>query len=98
MKETLKFLDGAGNKNNVTVSIFYLASNGNDVTVTFCGNDAHLYKLEWQGQFHSGDRILELKWAVKNPTSKGSWNSIVPKLYDYHLKTNSELKKDTYVS
>jgi hypothetical protein len=26
----------------VTVSIFYLVSDGNDVTVTFCGNDAHL--------------------------------------------------------
>jgi hypothetical protein len=35
---------GAGNENDVTVNIFYLVSNGNDVTVSFCGtgNDAHL--------------------------------------------------------
>jgi hypothetical protein len=33
---------GTGNENNVTVSILYWASNGNDVTVSFCGNDAHL--------------------------------------------------------
>jgi hypothetical protein len=26
----------------VTVTLLYWASNGNDVTVAFCGNDAHL--------------------------------------------------------
>jgi hypothetical protein len=31
-----------GNENDATVSIFYLVSNGNNVAVTFCGNDAHL--------------------------------------------------------
>jgi hypothetical protein len=36
------FGGGADKENNVTVSIFYLFSNGNDVTITFCGNDAHL--------------------------------------------------------
>jgi hypothetical protein len=32
-----------GNKNNVTVTICYLVSNGNDVTVTVSGNDVHLW-------------------------------------------------------
>jgi hypothetical protein len=34
---------GMMKQNNVTVSIFYLVSNENDETVTFCGNDAHLW-------------------------------------------------------
>jgi hypothetical protein len=36
------FLGGAGNENDVTVAKFYLVSNGNDVCVSFCGNDANL--------------------------------------------------------
>jgi hypothetical protein len=42
MIEQLNNFFDAGNKNNVTVSIFYLVSNGKDVTVTFCGNNGHL--------------------------------------------------------
>jgi hypothetical protein len=33
---------GAGNKNDITVSIFHVVSNGNVVTVLLCANDAHL--------------------------------------------------------
>jgi hypothetical protein len=35
----------AGNKNDVIVFIFYLVSDGNDVTITFCSNDAQLWKF-----------------------------------------------------
>jgi hypothetical protein len=38
----MRTIMGAGNWNDVTV-IFYLVSSRNDVTVTFCVNDAHLY-------------------------------------------------------
>jgi hypothetical protein len=31
------------NENDVNITIFYLISKGKDVTVTFCGNDAHLW-------------------------------------------------------
>jgi hypothetical protein len=43
--EPFQFLGEAGNENDITVTIFYLVSNSNDVTVTFCGNDAHLWLL-----------------------------------------------------
>jgi hypothetical protein len=36
--EPFQFLEGTGNENDVTVSIFIWS----DVTVTFWGNDAHL--------------------------------------------------------
>jgi hypothetical protein len=36
--ELFQFLDGTGNENDVTVN-FFLFYN---VTVTFCGNNAHL--------------------------------------------------------
>jgi hypothetical protein len=34
---------GAGNENEVTITIFKLVVNGNDLTVTSGGNDAHLW-------------------------------------------------------
>jgi hypothetical protein len=39
---TVTIFGGAGTKKDVAVSIFYLVSNGDDVTVTLCGKDAHL--------------------------------------------------------
>jgi hypothetical protein len=46
--KALQFLEGIGNKNNVTVTICYLVSNGNDVTVTVCGNDAHHWVVVYE--------------------------------------------------
>jgi hypothetical protein len=49
--ELLQFLEGAGNENNVTISI--LVSGGSDVTITFCASDAHLCTQEQMQQIHS---------------------------------------------
>jgi hypothetical protein len=60
--DPLQFLGETGSKNDVTFSIFlegrqrercnrynfYLVSNRNDVTITFCGNDAHLFRKHVQ--------------------------------------------------
>jgi hypothetical protein len=43
MMEPFQVLEGAGNENNVTVLIFYLVRNWNNVPVTFCCNFAHLW-------------------------------------------------------
>jgi hypothetical protein len=44
--EWFKFLEGKGNENNKTISIFYVVSNKNIVTITFCSNNAQLgYKI-----------------------------------------------------
>jgi hypothetical protein len=58
MMDWLKFCRETGNENNVTITVFNLVCNGKDVTITFCGKDAHLWLYDPVMGTHSFIRYI----------------------------------------